>query len=68
MSDDVLSSHLSKLGCRTRQPAPWPSSQRQMFATVSWQKRDIERSNLSIRIEQIDDERYLRRRPFIGHS
>jgi hypothetical protein len=36
MSDDALSSHLSKRGCRTRQPAPWPASQRQMFATVSW--------------------------------
>jgi hypothetical protein len=36
ISGDALSSHLSKGGCRTRQPAPWPSSQRQMFATVSW--------------------------------
>jgi hypothetical protein len=27
----------------------------------------IERSNLSIRIEQIDDERYLRQRSFIVH-
>ena len=36
MSDYALSSRLSKRGCRTRQPAPWPSSQRQMFATVSW--------------------------------
>src|SRR5258708_39564020 len=26
-------------GRRTRQPATWPSSQRAMFATVSWQKR-----------------------------
>jgi hypothetical protein len=36
MSDYALSSHLSQRGCRTRQPAPWRSSQRQMFATVSW--------------------------------
>jgi hypothetical protein len=36
MSDDAPSSHLGKRGRRTRQPAAWPSSQRRMFATVSW--------------------------------
>jgi hypothetical protein len=36
MSDYALSSRLSERSCRTRQPAAWPSSQRQMFATVSW--------------------------------
>ena len=36
MSDYALSSHLSERSCPTRQLAVWPSSQRQMFATVSW--------------------------------